>query len=102
MKIAMVLGALALLLAAVGAGELKLSWRVGKRMPVTAAVAGAMTTRGLVVAGGTSWRDDDKLWLQEVRLHNVSRDAWIDLPPLPESPGHGAVGAARHAGHCTR
>ena len=97
MKIAMVLGALALLLAAVGAGELKLSWRAGKRMPVAAAVAGAMTTRGLVVAGGTSWQNDDKLWLKEARLYDVSRDAWSDLPSLPESLGNAAVAAVRDA-----
>ena len=87
MRFGAMLGVLALLIPVFGEVNMKLEWRDGKSMPAPAAVAGVVMRRGLVVAGGTSWQNGVKLWLRHARLYDIARDAWSDLPLLPEPLG---------------
>jgi N-acetylneuraminic acid mutarotase len=86
-KLTLLVGSFAILAVALGASELRLAWRNGKRMPVTAAVSGAMSPRGFVVAGGTSWQNGVKRWLRDARLYEPETDRWTELPSLPEPLG---------------
>jgi N-acetylneuraminic acid mutarotase len=92
-KLTLLIGSLVILAVALGAADFRLAWRSGKRMPVTAAVSGAMSPRGFVVAGGTSWQKDVKRWLREARLYDPAADRWTDLPALPEPLGVAAAAA---------
>ena len=93
MKLTLLIGSLVILAVALGAADFRLAWRNGKRMPVTAAVSGAMSPRGLVVAGGTSWQNDVKRWLRDARLYDPAADRWTDLPALPEPLGVASAAA---------
>jgi hypothetical protein len=37
----------------------------------------------MVLAGGTHWKDDKKLWLDEVVAYDPEGDKWENLTPLP-------------------
>jgi N-acetylneuraminic acid mutarotase len=54
-----------------------------------------MTRRGLVTMGGTSWQNDVKLWLKDVRLYDPAHDSWSSLPALPEPLGVAASATVR-------
>jgi N-acetylneuraminic acid mutarotase len=93
MKLIWLLAAASVIVPLVGAADIKLTWRTGKDLPVPVAAPGVMTRRGLVLIGGTTWRNDVKLWLKEARLYDPARDAWTDLPSLPEPLGVAAAAA---------
>ncbi|MEO7652514.1 MAG: hypothetical protein ABIZ80_18780, partial [Bryobacteraceae bacterium] len=43
----------------------------------------------LVVAGGTVWDGDTKLWLKDVQIYHPSKNAWRSGPALPVSLAYG-------------
>ena len=43
----------------------------------------------LVVAGGTAWDGETKVWLSEVQIYNPTRNDWRAGPPLPVGLAYG-------------
>ena len=60
-------------------------------MPIAqAGGATAFLDGELVVAGGTAWKGETKLWLDAVQLYNPSQNSWRQGPALPHSTAYGA------------
>ena len=78
-----------LLLLAVPAAS-QLTWETKNPMPRgKAGMATAFLGDDLVLAGGTLWENDVKLYLQEVTLYDTSTDRWRQGPPLPVPLAYG-------------
>ncbi|MEP6536504.1 MAG: kelch repeat-containing protein [Bryobacteraceae bacterium] len=43
----------------------------------------------LILAGGTAWDGDTKLWLKEVQIYTPAKDSWRAGPPLPRGTAYG-------------
>ena len=43
----------------------------------------------LVIAGGTSWNEDVKLWLKDVQIYHPATDRWREGPSLPVALAYG-------------
>lgn len=68
-----------------------LEWRDRSLMPEGISGAGTASFSGsLVVAGGTTWRNQVKHWLATTLIYNPRTDAWSDGPSLPEPLAYGA------------
>lgn len=68
-----------------------LRWTQGKDLPLPkGGYASGILDGKLVLAGGTYWKDNQKLWLDEVVAYDPSRDTWEKLPPLPRLLAYGA------------
>ena len=68
-----------------------LEWR--DRSPMPEGISGAGTALffdSLVVAGGTTWRNQVKHWLTTTLVYNPRTHAWTDGPSLPEPLAYGA------------
>lgn len=66
------------------ASAMMITWT--ERHPMLRAEAGGAVgvQKGeVVVAGGTAWDGDVKLWLKEVQIYNPSSDKWRSGPDLP-------------------
>jgi hypothetical protein len=62
-----------------------LRWKQGKDLLLPKGGYGSGFLDGkLVVAGGTHWKDDKKLWLDEVVAYDAAGDKWETLTPLPK------------------
>lgn len=64
---------------------LQLIW--SEKAPLPRAQAGgaaALLGDTMVIAGGTTWENGVKLWLDDVQLYDVRADTWRKGPPLPE------------------
>lgn len=44
----------------------------------------------LVIAGGTTWQNDVKLWLTDVQIYQPGSDRWVRGPELPVPLAYGA------------
>ena len=65
-------------------------WNEKEPMPRPEAGGAAGFTGGeLVIAGGTSWDGETKLWLKEVQIYNPVRNVWRQGPPLPLALAYG-------------
>src|SRR5438045_600993 len=73
----------ALLLLAI-APAMNLVWTERKSMSRAEAGGAAGFLDGeLVVAGGTTWDSDTKLWLKDVQIYTPAQDRWRSGPALP-------------------
>jgi len=72
-----------------------LTWHDKHSMPEgrSGGAAGLIANK-LVYAGGTTWRNDAKHWLNETLLYDFERDTWSSGPPLPEPLAYGPYLAA--------
>jgi N-acetylneuraminate epimerase len=70
--------------AAVSAAVIPLAWRerAGMPLPRTGYVTGVVGGK-LLVAGGTYWKDQKKLWSDRADFFDPARDTWEPAPPLP-------------------
>ena len=79
----------ALLLLAM-APAMTLVWTEGKSMPRPEAGGAAGFLDGeLVIAGGTTWEGDTKLWLKDVQIYQPGKNAWRSGPALPVPLAYG-------------
>ena len=63
------------------------------RQPVPEGVSGgavALLGKELVYAGGTTWRNQVKLWLSNTFVYDLENDSWSKGPALPEPVAYGA------------
>jgi N-acetylneuraminic acid mutarotase len=44
---------------------------------------------GLLIAGGTYWKDNKKLWSDSVHFYDPSKRTWAEWPPLPMPLAYG-------------
>jgi hypothetical protein len=71
-----------------------LRWKQGKDLLLPKGGYGSGFLDGkLVLAGGTHWKDDKKLWLDEVVAYDPAGDKWETLTPLPKPLAYGASAA---------
>src|SRR6266550_315225 len=79
----------ALLLLAM-APTMTLVWTERKSMarPESGGAAGFLDGE-LVIAGGTTWDGDTKMWLKDVQIYGPRRNAWRSGPPLPITLAYG-------------
>jgi N-acetylneuraminic acid mutarotase len=68
-----------------------LLWKQGKELFLPKGGYGSGILDGkLILAGGTHWKDDKKLWLDEVVAYDPQADKWGTLTPLPKPLAYGA------------
>ena len=68
-----------------------LTWRDKQAMPEgRSGGAFGLIENKLTYAGGTTWHNDVKLWLNGTLFYDFDRDAWSSGPPLPEPLAYGA------------
>ena len=70
------------------------------RRPVPEGLAGgsiAVIANRLVYAGGTTWRNEVKLWLAETFFYDLENDKWNRGPALPEALAYGACLRTDHS-----
>jgi len=68
-----------------------LRWKQGKDLLLPKGGYGSGFLDGkLILAGGTHWKDDKKLWLDEVVAYDPEEDKWEILTPLPKPLAYGA------------
>src|SRR5215467_6512487 len=78
-----------------------LVWRERASLPLprTGYIGGVVDNR-YVVAGGSYWVRDHKLWTSRVDIFDPHQNKWITATPLPEARGDAAsvvVGNCLHA-----
>ncbi|MCZ2149216.1 MAG: hypothetical protein LC126_15760 [Bryobacterales bacterium] len=56
--------------------------------------AAGMFDGTLIIAGGTSWKDDRKHWLRDVQVYDARSDRWREGPMLPEPLAYGPFAQA--------
>ena len=77
-------------LAAASALPLAISWHVRRPLPEgIAGGAGGYLDHTLLYAGGTTWRNGQKIWLASVHRYNPAQDAWQESTALPEALAYG-------------
>ncbi len=75
-----------------------LRWKLGRDLPVPKGGYGSGFLDGkLILAGGTYWKDDKKLWLDETVAYHPQADRWESLPPLPKPLAYAASASDGHA-----
>ena len=68
-----------------------IAWTSGHAMPrPEAGAAAGFLDSELVMAGGTVWDGDTKLWLKDVQIYQPSKDTWRPGPALPVPLSYGA------------
>ncbi len=68
-----------------------LSWKEGKKLALAkGGYASGIFDGKLLLAGGTHWKDDTKLWTNAVVAYDPTRDQWQVFPPLPKALAYGA------------
>ena len=76
-----------------GAGPV-LQWKQGKQLILAKGGYSSGILHGkLLLAGGTHWKDNQKLWTDEVVAYDPVRDHWESFPPLPKPLAYGASAA---------
>jgi N-acetylneuraminic acid mutarotase len=50
---------------------------------------------GLLIAGGTYWKDGKKLWTDSVSHFEPARNRWVEWPPLPLTMAYGVMAQVR-------
>jgi N-acetylneuraminic acid mutarotase len=71
-----------------------LRWKQGKDLLLPKGGYGSGILDGkLVLAGGTHWKDDKKLWLDDVVAYDPAGGQWETLTPLPRPLAYGASAA---------
>ncbi|MFN7938741.1 MAG: kelch repeat-containing protein [Bryobacteraceae bacterium] len=69
-----------------------MNWNWMEKTPLPKAQAGgavALMNGAMVIAGGTHWENDVKLWLRDVQVYDVRSDQWRQGPLLPSALGYG-------------
>jgi len=46
---------------------------------------------GLLIAGGTYWKDRKKLWTNSVSYYQPAQNTWVEWPPLPLALAYGVM-----------
>ena len=68
-----------------------LSWHEKHLMPEGVSGGAAAVLSGqLIYAGGTTWRNQVKQWLQDTLVYDPQKDGWTHGPSLPEPLAYGA------------
>jgi N-acetylneuraminic acid mutarotase len=68
-----------------------LRWKLGRDLPVPKGGYGSGFLNGkLILAGGTHWKDGEKLWMDETIAYDPRADRWESLPPLPKPLAYAA------------
>lgn len=81
-----------LLALALNAGLISsITWQNRTAMPrAEGGGASALLGDDLVIAGGSTWEKDVKVWLKDVNLYNTRANRWRVGPPLPSAFAYGA------------
>jgi uncharacterized metal-binding protein len=67
-----------------------IEWSERRPMPrAEAGGAAAYIGSELVIAGGTAWDGDVKVWLKDVQVYQPASDRWISGPSLPVALAYG-------------
>lgn len=71
-----------------------IEWKEGRKLTLArGGYASGIFAKRLLLAGGTYWNNDKKLWTDEVTAYDPDRDRWEILPPLPKALAYGASAA---------
>jgi N-acetylneuraminic acid mutarotase len=74
------------------AGATEISWERGPDISLPrGGYFAAWYKGGLVVAGGTYWKDRKKLWTDQVSFYNPSHAKWEEWPSLPRPIAYGVM-----------
>ena len=89
-------GTTLLLAALMGTAMLNLRWtdRHAMPIPVAGGAAGFVGDK-LIYAGGTTWVNEVKQWLDQVHIYDPGADRWTAGPPLPVALAYGAFASAQ-------
>jgi N-acetylneuraminic acid mutarotase len=69
------------------------SWERLAPLPVgNGGFVGGAIEGAIVVAGGTTWKDDTKYWLDQTWVYDSRRNAWHEAGRLPAPVGYGVAG----------
>ena len=75
-----------------------LTWKEGNKLSLPKGGYGSGVLNGrLLLAGGTHWKDDKKLWTDEVVAYDPRLDQWEALSPLPKALAYGATASVDKA-----
>jgi N-acetylneuraminic acid mutarotase len=90
-SISAILISLSVLMTTLSAAGPVLNWKEGKKLTLAkGGYASGIFNGKLLLAGGTHWKDDKKLWTDEVVANDPSRDQWETFRPLPKALAYGA------------
>jgi len=93
-----ILTSLLVLMTTLSAAAQILSWKEGKKLVLAkGGYASGIFEGKLLLAGGTYWKDDKKLWTDEVVAYDPGHDRWDALPSLPKALAYGASAADEEA-----
>ena len=93
-SIAAILMSLSVFMTTLSAAGPVLNWKEGKELALAkGGYASGIFNGKLLLAGGTHWKDDKKLWTDEVVAYDPNRDQWEMFPPLPKALAYGASAA---------
>ena len=97
-SISAILISLTVLMMTLSAAGPVLNWKEGKKLTLAkGGYASGIFNGKLLLAGGTHWKDDKKLWTDEVVAYDPDRDQWEMFPPLPKALAYGASAADEEA-----
>lgn len=69
-----------------------ISWSRGVDIPLPrGGYYAAWYQGGLLIAGGTYWKDGKKLWTNSVTHYGPLRKGWVEWPPLPMTLAYGVT-----------
>jgi N-acetylneuraminic acid mutarotase len=97
-SISAILISLTVLMTTFSAAGPVLNWKEGRKLTLAkGGYASGIFSGKLLLAGGTHWKDEKKLWLDEVVAYDPNRDQWETFPALPKALAYGASAADEEA-----
>ena len=76
--------------------EDSISWSRGPDIPLPRGGYYASWYKGgLLIAGGTYWKDNKKVWTDRVDYYEPSRNRWVEWSPLPLALAYGVMAQVR-------
>jgi N-acetylneuraminic acid mutarotase len=86
-----ILISLTVLMTTLSIGGPILNWKEGRKLILAkGGYASGIIDGKLLLAGGTYWKDNKKLWTDEVVAYDPTRDQWETIPSLPKALAYGA------------
>src|ERR671918_165729 len=69
-----------------------ISWDRGPDLPLPRnGYYAAWYNDGLLIAGGTYWKNGRKYWTEEVSFYDPAIDTWVKWEPLPRPLAYGGM-----------